>query len=686
MKNAACIHPVLLTAVLLLSGMTTAGEMPQQRNLHLLPVPARLTLNTDRLVIDGGFRVAMTGSKDDFLIRAANRFLHQLGKQIGIQLAPLSSANSSPAIFNIRCNSEGEEIPSIKTDESYALEVTGSNALLTASSRTGVIRGLQTFLQLIDLDERSFYVPAVAVEDRPRFRWRGLLIDVCRHWQPIEVIKRNLDAMEAAKLNVFHWHLADDQGFRIESKLFPKLHQKGSEGNYYTQSQAREIVAYARDRGIRVIPEFDMPGHSTSWFAGYPELASAPGPYQLEKSWGVFDPCMDPTREKTYSFLNAFIGEMAGIFPDEYFHIGGDEVNGRQWNASAKIRTFMKRHRMNNSRDLQAYFNQRLLKILNRHGKNMIGWDEVLHPDLPKTIAIQSWRGQAYLADSARRGYEGILSNSYYLDHMKPASFHYLVDPLGKEAVNMTEEEKARVLGGEACMWGEFVNADNIDSRIWPRAAAIAERLWSPPEVNNVQDMYDRLEYFSRQLDLMGLMHNSNKLLMLERISGGRSVDRLEELADLLQPLSLGARQRAQQYTRFTPLNRLADTVLPESDVARQFAELIDSALADPGSTAGFQVIRNMLIRWRESCSIIKTEEEHSFLLEEAGTLAGIIYDLSNIGLQALDFLESRRAPPESWRKEQAESLDRLEKPQAELQPAIANSIRKLVDSANAIP
>ena len=220
------------------------------------------------------------------------------------------------------------------------------------------------------------------------------MIDVGRHFIPLDVFKRNMDGMAAVKLNVFHWHLSENQGFRIESKKFPKLQEMGSDGLYYTQAEVRDLIAYARERGIRVVPEFDMPGHTTAWFVGYPELASGPGPYQIERQWGVFDPAMDPTEEETYKFLDKFIGEMAGLFPDQFFHIGGDEVNGKEWDANPKIQAFMRAHGLKDNDELQAYFNQRVQKIVAKHGKTMLGWDEILRPDLPKSIVIQSWRGR----------------------------------------------------------------------------------------------------------------------------------------------------------------------------------------------------------------------------------------------------------------------------------------------------
>ena len=170
------------------------------------------------------------------------------------------------------------------------------------------------------------------------------MIDAGRHFIPLDVLKRNFDGMAAVKLNVFHWILSDNQGFRVESKKFPKLQEMGSDGLFYTQNDVRDLIAYARARGICVVPEFDMPGHATAWFVGYPELGSGLGPYQIERQWGVFDPAMDPTREETYKFLDKFIGEMAGLFPDQFFHIGGDEVNGKQWDANTKIQAFMHAH------------------------------------------------------------------------------------------------------------------------------------------------------------------------------------------------------------------------------------------------------------------------------------------------------------------------------------------------------
>jgi hexosaminidase len=433
-----------------------------------------------------------------------------------------------------------------------------------------------------------------------------------------------------------------------------------------------------------VVPEFDVPGHTTSWLAAYPELASAPGPYQIERSWGVFDPCMDPTKDSVYAFLDSFIGEMTALFPDEYFHIGGDEVNGKQWSASNKIRSFMALKKIKNNHELQAYFNRRLFNILKKHGKKMIGWDEILNPDLPKSIAVQSWRGQASLAESARLGYQGILSYGYYLDHMKTAAFHYQMDPLGKEAANLSEKEQALIVGGEACMWAEFVNPDNIESRIWPRAAAIAERLWSPASISDIPDMHRRLGYVSRELAAFGSMHQRNHIQMLQRMVGDQDLSAFDKFTDLLSATSLGVRQRTRKYYSDTPMNRLADFVWPESETARGFELLVDKALSNPDPSLQFASIQQQLSIWQQNSANANSAIQRSFLLQEAGPLLNMTADLCKAGLQSLEYVQSKQSPPDAWTKEIALLLEKAEKPQAEVLIAITPSIKKLVNAAMA--
>ena len=391
----------IILAVMLCVAFTSVVEAQSQQSSNLMPLPAKVQTGNGQLLIDRDFSVSIAGHHEARLDRAVEIFLGQLRQQTGVPPIDMKVTDSAGATLVIQAAGGTKPVQELGEDESYKLDVTDSGAKLNAATTLGVMRGLETFLQLAGTSSAGFAVPAVSIDDSPRFPWRGLMIDSGRHFIPLDVLKRNLDGMAAVKLNVFHWHLSENQGFRIESKKFPKLQEMGSDGLYYTQAEVRDLIAYARERGIRVVPEFDMPGHSTAWFVGYPELASGPGPYQIERRWGVMDPAMDPTKEETYKFLDKFIGEMAGLFPDQFFHIGGDEVNGKEWDANPKIQAFKQAHGLKDNNDLQAYFNQRVQKIVAKHGKTMLGWDEILRPDLPKDIAIQSWRGPDSLAQAA---------------------------------------------------------------------------------------------------------------------------------------------------------------------------------------------------------------------------------------------------------------------------------------------
>src|SRR2546428_852616 len=659
-----------------------AGQPPQQ--ISVMPVPASFRVGTGQLLIDQTFSVALTGEKETLLERVIQNFVGDLSRKTGMRL-DTKPGDLAKATLGIRTEHASKEVQELGEDESYNLAVSPAGAQLSAPTTLGILHGLQTFLQLVETTGDGFAVPVITIQDKPRFAWRGLMIDVSRHFIPLGVLKRNLDGMAAAKLNVFHWHLSDNQGFRIESKKFPKLHQLGSDGLYYTQDEVHELIAYARDRGIRVIPEFDMPGHSTSWFVGYPELASAPGPYQIERKWGVFDPAMDPTQDRTYKFLDQFIGEMAALFPDQYFHIGGDEVNGKQWDANPKIQEFMRSHGMKSNQDLQAYFNKRVQAIVSKHKKTMIGWDEILNPDLRKTITIQSWRGQQSLAQAAKLGYRGLLSHGYYVDLMWPAWQHYAVDPMADAAASLSPEEKQRILGGEACMWSEYVSPENIDSRIWPRSAAIAERLWSPQNVQDVNSMYQRLEIVSRHLDWLGLTHNSSYWPMLRRIAGTEDISALRTLAAVVEPVKDYTREETAPSvpTSATPLNRLVDAARPESQTARQFAALVNAFISRQSNSDEIRAeIRALLTRWRDNANKFQPATVSSFLLKEVVPVSNELSALGTAGLSALDYLENGETRPETWEAEQLALVERAKKPQAQVLLMVAPAVQALIEAS----
>lgn len=643
---------------------------------NLMPWPASIAPAQGRLAVEANFAAAAAGNCDARVPAALDRLRQRVALQTGIPL------HDPATVLTVECKAAGESMPSLRADESYTLEVTPQQARISAATSAGALRGIETFLQLIEPDQTGFTVPALRIDDKPRFSWRGLMIDAARHWQPVDVIKRNLDGMAAVKLNVFHWHLTDDQGFRIESKLYPELHRMGSDGNFYTQAQVRDIIEYARQRGIRVIPEFDMPGHTTSWFVSHPELASAPGPYQIERRWGIMDPAMDPTRDEVYAFLDKFIGEMAALFPDEYFHVGGDEVNGKQWNANPRIQEFKKAHGFKNNEELQTYFSKRVLAIVTRHGKKMVGWDEILNPELPKDAVVHSWRGAKSLAQAAGEGYQAILSNGYYVDLMYAASRHYVVDPLGGAAADLPAGAKQRILGGESCMWSEYVAPENIDSRIWPRTAAIAERFWSPQEVKDVASMYRRLEVVSRWLETTGtgVRHRANYPIMMERLAGGHPSGALMALAGAVEPVKQYRRGATGKYTQFTPLNRLVDAIPAESNVAREFSALVDKAIAGDAGARGD--VRKQLARWRVVQQDLQPLLASSFLVSGDAAAAQDVSALAAAGLAALDTIESGKKAAAGSAGPQGEVLKRAAAQHGPLIIVIVEPVRRLVEAA----
>ena len=688
-RNAVWLSYLLVSLFALISSAATA-RAPQVASptINVMPLPATVTLGVGRFMVVQTFSVAIAGYNGPRLERAAQRFLRDLGRQTGYFVSP-GLGDAGHASLVIHAEHDSAPVQDLGEDESYVLDVSSTGAKLTAPNPLGVMRGLQTFLQLVEVTPDGYAAPAVHIEDSPRFPWRGLSIDVSRHFITMPVLRRNVDAMAAVKMNVLHLHLSDDQGFRLESKEFPKLQEFGSDGMYYTQSEMRELIAYASDRGVRVVPEFDMPGHSTAWFAGYLELASGSGPYRIERRWGIFDPAMDPARESTYKVLDKFIGEMATLFPDRYFHIGGDEVNGKEWDANPKIREFMQAHNLKSDQELQQYFTDRVEKIVSKHHKFMVGWDEILTPGMPKDIVIQSWRGPDSLAEAARQGYRGILSSGYYLDAMAPAAQHYLVDPLAGADATLTPAQQKLILGGEACMWEEFASDETIESRIWPRAAAIAERLWSPQQVQDVNSMYRRMAAISAHLEELGLTHRSSSAVMLARAAGTNDIAALELLAEATQPASISIRESEAEkaggiQTSDIPLNRMVDGIAPESAAARKFSSAVDQFIASKFQDAAAEsYIREELTKWRANDSALQPLLQNSFLLKEVAPVSQNLAALGSAGLKALDSIDVRKPTAVEWRQQQIAAIQQAAKPTADLVLAVAPAVQKLVEASS---
>ncbi len=683
-------------------------------------------------------------------------------------------------------------------DESYSLEVSSQKIQIKAKTEYGAVWALETLAQLAQVEGGEIKVPACKISDSPRYSWRGIMVDVCRHWIPKDVVLRIIDGMSAVKMNVLHLHLSEYQAFRIESKTYTKLQQLGSDGNYFTQDEIKEIVDYAKDRGIRVVPEFDLPGHSTSWFVGYPELAAMPGPYCTDTIFGVLNPVFDPTNEDVYFFLDNFFKDMSRIFPDEYIHIGGDEVNTHDWEANPRIKKFMEDKDFADFEELQAYFNRRLQSILEKYGKKMIGWDEILNPALDTTIVVQSWRSQKSLWEAVKNNGKAILSAGWYLDHKLPAGKHYSVDPevlpnavtiepdttnwrmydvelkmgesniplqltfygddtnmrgfvslmgslmafenvsknedeysckinsdygeltcifrfegeklsgsfgLGvikmaisgekiggndiagtvppkvEKTVPLTETEKARILGGEACIWAEVVTAQNIESRIWPRTAAIAEKLWSPASLTkDVDNMYRRLKLMDNYLVENGAAYKTNQIKMVQKMAGDNDISALMNLVDVLEEVKFYNRLSSfSNLTVNTPLEGLADAAMPESFTALEFNKMVDEFLADSLKEKNYLVLESMLNNWITNYEAVEQLLQAGNQREGLESLSAKLKQAAQCGVKMLKAARAKENFGDEEKARITEILNFAQEPEAGAEIAVIGGIRKLL-------
>ena len=573
--------------------------------LTLMPWPQDMEIEIGFQAIQPDFTMAIRGTgAGSRLENASTRFLRYLTDKTGTFLEvgyPLIDQEENVTMI---IEIQQEPVLGLDNDESYELEILTDKISLRAQTDIGAMRGLSTLKQLISVQNGAYGFPHVKIKDAPRFPWRGLMLDVSRHFMPVEVVKRNLDAMAFVKLNVLHWHLSDDQGFRVEVKSLPNLHERASDGMYYTQEQIRDIVNYADERGIRVVPEFDVPGHATAILTAYPEYASnANLRYSLERNSGIFDPTLDPTNDEVYSFLDTLFKEVTPLFPDVYFHIGGDENEGKHWDENSQIQRFMAENEIPDNHELQTYFNIRLEKILNRYGKKLMGWEEIMTPNMPKTALIHSWRGVnegmepgESLIKAVKNGYQTILSNGYYIDLMLSVEDHYLVDPMPDQ--ELTEEEQNRILGGEATMWSELVTPLTIDTRVWPRTAAIAERFWSPQEMRDLDDMHRRLKAICLKLDGLGIRHIQVQEYLLKNIANYKDTGALRDLMQISEPLKIYTRNSGgTQYQVYSPFTLFADACTPDALDAKPFEKSVESYVAS-SNASDLAVLEEYLGKW----------------------------------------------------------------------------------------
>ena len=503
-----------------------SGVSASTRQLQIIPQPVKAELRTG-VFVTAGCRVEWEG----FDIRPEN--LAALTGRLVKPCHPASTWNGVNAIVLRRDTAAG--IPA----EGYRIDISARRAQLSAGDDAGLFYGLQTLLQLAD--ERG-NLPCVSIEDHPRYRYRGLHLDVCRHFFPVRFIKHYLDWMASCKLNTFHWHLTDDQGWRIEIKRYPRLteiggyrtrtqiggfhedpitYEQGRYGGYYTQDEIREVVAYAAERHIAVIPEIEMPGHATAALAAYPELACGHGPKSFETSgrWGVLDDVFCPGKEQTFEFLEGVLDEVLELFPSKLIHIGGDECPRVRWKECPDCRARMEDEGIEDEAGLQTYLTLRIGRHLEAKGRRLIGWDEILDGELAPGAVVMSWRGTRGGIAAARRRHEVIMTPSTYLyfdkkatdSYDEPVSLSSSLLPLEKiygydPDEGIAPEDRRYLLGVQANLWTEFIRTKGRASfQLLPRIYALAEIAWSPVERKSWREFSEvRLPAHLARIDASG--------------------------------------------------------------------------------------------------------------------------------------------------------------------------------------
>ncbi|MEK6547943.1 MAG: family 20 glycosylhydrolase [Bacteroidota bacterium] len=587
----------------------------------LMPQPQKIAFHTGKLSLKKGTSFTLIGPHKPQILQAMDRANKRMIRLFGTSAGAAIKA----------------KIDSAKPVEAYDLTINSDGIFISAGSPAGVLWAFETLTQLPQKEANNLYLPYLTINDYPKFAWRGMMVDVARHFIPLDILKRNVDAMAAAKMNVLHLHLSDDEGFRIESKRFPKLHELGSEGKYFTQDQIKELVQYCTERGIMVYPEFDLPGHSQSWFAGYPELASEeksykPGPrfnfptgtsmaQAMQMIATAPTPTIDPTKESTYEFLDSFLAEMKPLFPSGYLHWGLDENNGVAWKNNPKIVSFMSDNKIASTHELQDYFLQRVNKIAIKHGFTPIAWEEAFNEKTPKNILIQAWKPDMMgpglgLEAIQKQGNEGILSRGFYLDLFLPAYMHY-------SNKDLTQNSHWR--GGEAAIWTELVDENVFENRVWPRSLAIAERLWSNPEKMETDDLYRRLFQTEQYLSKLGLQGTKGKMDAIAKYPS------LKHFLPILTPI--------RGYKRL-----MGEMLISQEQKTKTFTELRDVLPADSKEAFEFRMkVKAFLLDGKKEAIQAELQNWASIDTTVLPTLAPLAQRFKNISQKTLLFLENKQ-------------------------------------------
>lgn len=525
--------------------------LPNVDQLGLIPMPNKVNLLNGKLGI--GKTVTISAASAD--ARNVASFVTEFLKAKGVKA---SIVKGGKATLTLSINKVAD---SRFGNEGYALKVDGSKISISANAGAGLFYGAQTLMQLFPSDKSlSLEIQQVDIVDNPAFKWRGMMLDVARHMMPVSFVKQYIDMLAQYKINTFHWHLTDDQGWRIEIKKYPKLTEISSKrketlagwyfdypsikefkydgkehGGYYTQKQIKEVVAYAAKRYITVIPEIEMPGHSVSVLAAYPELACKPGSYQVATYWGVFDDIVCPT-EQTIKFFEDVLSEVFVLFPSTYIHIGGDEAPKTVWKESPYVQELMKREGIDDVEKVQGWFNRRIESFLTQHGRKLIGWDEILEGGISERATVMSWRGEKGGIEAANHGNDVVMSPAsaaMYFDHAQ-GKVEYEPKNIGRREGNATlarvysynpipaaieVSKRQHIIGAQANIWTEYITSpDAVNYVVYPRILALAETLWEPAEAKKWSSFTARMPKHFVKFDDLGLTYRIPEPFGLEQM------------------------------------------------------------------------------------------------------------------------------------------------------------------------
>jgi hexosaminidase len=509
---------ILISSISFLTTITVSAK-EMNTNINIIPKPKSLNVN------EGTFK--LNTSTKIFYKNEARQIAEYLNEIINPSTG--FNLNLNEWDNKVEDNSIIISLSNTNNDygiEGYALVVNKNNVMIEAAELNGLFYGIQSLLQLLPVEIESktkvenvdWKIPCVVILDEPEFSWRGLNLDCCRHFMTKEFVKRYIDLLAYHKFNTLHWHLTEDQAWRIEIKKYPELTNKGAfrtyddgsvYGGYYTQEDIKEVVAYAASRFINVVPEIEMPGHSTAAISCYPEISCTGGPFDVGTLWGIYYDVYCAGNEKTFEFLENVINEVVDLFPGKYIHVGGDEAPKNRWKECPKCQQRIKGEGLADEHELQSYFIKRMEKFINSKGKKIVGWDEILEGGLAPEATVQSWRGVKGAVDAAKQGHDVIVSPTSHCYYDYPVDVTdmqkvYSFDPVPPE---LTDVERKHVLGSEGNMWSEYAPQEYIDDRLFPRLLALSEVVWTYPAERNFEEFRQRVQRHYDRLDLLGVTY-----------------------------------------------------------------------------------------------------------------------------------------------------------------------------------